>query len=265
MGPVPSVAPAPGAPEIARRFAEEGHVRLPGLFPAGEMAALVEHVAGLDPDQGAENPLSQGAMTFYSLLWPRSEVLRGILADPRLVAAVAAVLGPDLWVRWDQVVDKGPGAGIFPWHQDNEYSKLLDEHVQVWIALTPAGPDDGGLELVPRRHDRRLPHGLDGGHVVLEGPLPGEPVTVTAEAGDVVLFSSYTLHRTTPNVGERHRWVYVAEYLRLRDTDPFLDPPYYVVARGGRPAPEVVDKVPGDTLRNRLRYRRLVGLDWAER
>lgn len=257
-GPVP-------VDEIRRRFHDEGHVRLPGLFPATDMHELVEHVAGLDPDQGEQNPLSRGAMTFYSRLWPRSEVLQTLLADPHLVEAVGAVLGPDLWVRWDQAVDKGPGAGVFPWHQDNEYSKLRDEHVQVWIAMTSAAAEDGGLELVPVRHDRRLPHGLDGGHVVHEGELPVAPVAVTADAGDVVLFSSYTLHRTTPNTSDRHRWVYVAEYLRLRDTDPFLDPPYLVVSRGGRPAPEITDRLPGDTLRNRLRYRGVKHLPWEER
>jgi hypothetical protein len=251
--------------QIRRRFAAQGHVRLPGFFPPEQMAEMVEHVAGLDPDQGDENPLSRGAMTFYSRLWPRSERLRSLLADPRLLEAVGAILGPDLWVRWDQAVDKGPGAGVFPWHQDNEYSKLRDEHVQVWIAMTSATAEDGGLELVPVRHRRRLPHGLDDGHVVHEGEPTAPPVPVVADAGDVVLFSSYTLHRTTPNTGGRHRWVYVAEYLRLRDTDPFLEPPYLVVARGGQPALEVTDVLPGDTVRNRLRYRGVRDKPWAER
>lgn len=255
----------PDAADLRRRWEQEGHVRLPGLFPAEHMADLVEHVAGLDPDQGEENPLSRGAMTFYSRLWPRSERLRTLLADPRLLAVVGALLGPDLWVRWDQVVDKGPGAGIFPWHQDNGYSKLRSEHVQVWVALTDATSIDGGLELVPVRRPERLEHGLDGGHVVLDGPLPAQPVAIEAAAGDVVVFSSYTLHRTTPNTGERHRWVYVAEYLRLRDTDPFLEPPYLIVARDGRPALEITDQVPGDTWRNRLRYRSVLDKPWAER
>jgi hypothetical protein len=262
---LPSVDAGLPADEVRRRWEREGHVVLPGFFPSEQMADLVAHVAGLDPDQGDQNPLSRGAMTFYSRLWPRSEQLQALLADARLLEVVGALLGPDLWVRWDQVVDKGPGAGVFPWHQDNGYSKLRDEHVQVWIALTAAAPEDGGLELVPVRRPERLAHGLDGGHVVHEGPLPADPIAVSAEVGDVVLFSSYTLHRTTPNTSGRHRWVYVAEYLRLRDTDPFLEPPYLVVARGGRPALEITDEVPGDTWRNRRRYRSDLQKSWDER
>jgi hypothetical protein len=251
---------------VRRTFEEEGHVELRGLLAPERAAALVAHLEGLAPDEADENPLSRGPMAFYSRLWPRSEPLRRLLCEPALVAAVGAVLGGDLWVRWDQAVDKGPGAGIFPWHQDNEYSKLLSEHVQVWVALTSSDPEVGGLELVPRRLAARLPHHLEEGHVVYDGDVADGAVAIHAEPGDVVLFSSFTLHRTTPNVTDRHRWAYVAEYLSLDDTDPFLEPPYLVVARDGRPAPEVTDQRPGRWGPDeQARYAPLLDRPWEER
>jgi hypothetical protein len=252
--------------EVAATFASEGHVVLSGLVERERAAALVEHLQDLDADAAQENPLSRGAMAFYSLLWPRSEPLRSLLCDPSLVGAVGAVLGPDLWVRWDQAVDKGPGAGTFPWHQDNEYSKLLGEHVQAWVCLTPSRPEVGGLELVPRRLHARLPHRIEDGHVVLEPELPTMPVSLLAEPGDVVLFSSYTLHRTTPNTTDRHRWAYVAEYLPLHEPDPFLDPPYLVVARGGRPTCEVRQDRPWPWgAQQQDRYADLLAKPWHQR
>lgn len=252
--------------EIRAAFEQRGYVELPGLLSPERAGRLVAHLEGLDADQADDNPLSRGPMAFYSLLWPRSEPLRHLLADPSLVAAVRAVAGGDLWVRWDQAVDKGPGAGVFPWHQDNEYSKLASEHVQVWVALTESTADGGGLELVPRRLDRRLPHHLDDGHVVHAGELPEDPVAIAARPGDVVLFSSYTLHRTTPNTTDRHRWAYVAEYLRTADTDPYLPPPYLVVSRRGRAAPRITRRRPGWWRpANRRRYAGLADLPWEQR
>jgi hypothetical protein len=254
------------AAELRQTFELEGFVRLPGLIDPGRAASLVDHLQSLDADDAEENPLSRGSMAFYSLLWPRSAPLRELLCDPALVAAVAAVLGPDLWVRWDQAVDKGPGSGVFPWHQDNEYSKLLGEHVQAWICLTPSSPEVGGLELVPRRLATRLPHHVDDGHVVFDGELPEVATTILADPGDVVLFSSFTLHRTTPNTTDRHRWAYVAEYLALDEPDPFLDPPYLVVCRDGQPRCEVEHDPPWTwDEAQQVRYADLLAKPWHER
>lgn len=71
------------------------------------------------------------------------------------------------------------------------------------LAIDPAGPDNGGLELVPGRHDRLLtpegePADLD------PSELPGV-VSMTLDAGDLVIFSLLTPHQSGPNRSSRQR------------------------------------------------------------
>jgi hypothetical protein len=82
-----------------------------------------------------------------------------------------------------------------------------------------------------------LPHTQVGSHKSYTGPTDGA-VSVEAEAGDIVLFSSKLLHYTSPNVTEFDRWAYVVEYMQKAHFDPYIEGPYFMVSKDGRSAPE---------------------------
>lgn len=88
--------------------------------------------------------------------------------------------------------------------------------------------------MAPGSHRTPLPHRRVGSHVAWDGE-PESPQLIEAEAGDVVLFSSFLLHRTQPNVSNERRWAYVIEYMSTAHFDPYVDSPYLMVARHGRP------------------------------
>jgi len=235
-------------------FHRDGYVALPGWFDRPTVDALRGHIENVADQRRATSGLDDGAMTFLSLLYPLSDALQTFVSDQHLLDAVCPLLGPDVWVRWDQAVVKAPGAPAFPWHQDNGYSLLRDAYLQAWIALTDAGPDDGGLWVAPGTHRRPRSHHHVGGQVEVD-EAPSEAVALSARAGDLVLFSSRLLHTTTPNTSARERWVYVVEFMDRRDHDPFVEPPYLTVARHGRSAPSWSTWPPGRrSLRNQLRY-----------
>jgi hypothetical protein len=81
-------------------------------------------------------------------------------------------------------------------------------------------------------------------HTVYDG-TPEAPVFISANAGDVVVFSSFLLHSTQPNTTQQTRWAYVVEYMSLDHFDPSIDPPYFVVARDGQSNPEFVQTYRG--------------------
>lgn len=212
-------------------FESKGYTIARGFFSPDETAELLHHIQAAQEDKA--DVLDRGELRFVSNAYRRSEFIRQFIAQPRLVEFLSEIIGPDFWVRWDQAVEKAPGAPEFPWHQDNGYSGLLDQHYQLWIAMTPGTRENGGLWLQPSSERQLLPHERRGNHMVYKGQ-PTQPTFIEAEVGDVVVFSSFTLHATTPNVSDAARWAYVVEYMSLDHIDPTGDPPYFVAARHGR-------------------------------
>jgi hypothetical protein len=241
-------------------FIERGYVVARKMFSKEDMALFIAEIKKARPYRPGPDHLDRGTLRFYSNLFHGSPAIRAYLTRRELLEFVMPVAGPDLWVRWDQAVEKGPHSGVFPWHQDNGYSGLLDEHFQLWIALSEMTRDNGGLWLVPGSQKRLLPHRTVGNHREAKGaelydaPESGR-VFIEADVGDVVLFSSYTLHKTYENSGTAARWAYVAEFLPLRCYDPTALRPYFVAARDGTAAREFTDSVPGSrSFRQRIRY-----------
>lgn len=225
--------PGPAGIVDLARYRTEGWLALPGLFRADEVATVLAAVRA-DTDLDEANELSSGTMRFASNVYRRSATVRDLLLDPRILTVVGALVGPSAWCRWDQAVLKGPGAGTFPWHQDNGYTRLDHEHLQIWIALTDAPPERGGLWVEPGGHTGDREHRWVGSHVEVVTP-PAATVPVTARAGDVVAFSSRLPHATSPNTTALDRWVYVAEFLPCSVGDPSVPPPHLVVLDDGRP------------------------------
>ncbi|MEO6593255.1 MAG: phytanoyl-CoA dioxygenase family protein [Planctomycetota bacterium] len=100
----------------------------------------------------------------------------------------------------------------------------------------------------------KRPHEFQGTHAYNPG-REAEAVFIPAEPGDVLVFSSLMLHKTNANTSNDSRLAYVIEYMRMRDFDPFIEPPFLIVARDGEPAQRLVQRRPGSLgVRNQLRY-----------
>lgn len=233
---------------LVDQFAKDGFVVSRRMFSPEQMRDFIAEIQSFEHKSDRAEPLDQGGMRFYSDIFRQSELIQRFITAPALIDFLTRIAGPDLWVRWDQAVAKGPHSGVFAWHQDNGYNRLPQQHYQVWIALSEMRKDNGGLWLVPGSHKRRLPHARVANHFAAVGsdryddPDSGR-VFIEADAGDVVIFSSLTLHKTYENVTEKSRWAYVAEVMRMSDFDPTVKPPYFVAARDGRSVCEFVDKL----------------------
>lgn len=238
--------------QVLEKFRRNGFFTLKGFFSPDEAKLLLEAIK--NTGTSSSELLTRGAMTFRSQAFMHDKFIQEFISQQKIVNLLKIVAGPDLWVRWDQAVAKGPGADIFPWHQDNGYNGLRTEFYQLWISLTNATADNGGLLLQPGSHKKPLPHKKVGHEMVYTG-IPESPILIEAEPGDITLFSSFLLHSTNPNTTQDDRWAYVIEYMPLDDYDPTLKPPYFVVARDGKSCPEFVDSQKGSkNIFNRLKY-----------
>lgn len=219
-------------------FETQGYTICRNFFSQQEIAELFD-VMRQTPDDG-EGTLSKSYMKFHSNTFYESSYLQSFITQKKIVDFIKDFMGPNIWVRWDQAVEKRPGGEEFPWHQDNGYSSTKETYYQFWIALTDMTVDNGGLWIQPGSHKHGvLPHEMVDGHLVCDTKI-SEPVFIEAKPGDIILFSSLTLHRTLPNTTSESRWAYVIEYMSLDYYDPFIEPPYFVAARNGEPCPEFI-------------------------
>lgn len=239
--------------EIKTAFNQDGFFVCKGLFSAEEMQILLQDIQAAQR-RYEKDDLTKGSMTFKSSVFFQSQKIQQFISQQKIIDLLNIIIGPDIWVRWDQAVAKGPGSATFPWHQDNNYSKLKDPHYQLWIALTESNANNGGLLLQPSSHKQIFSYQYQGYEVVSD-EVPQNPVLVTAKPGDVVIFSSFTLHSTTPNITQDDRWAYVVEYMSIDHYDPYIEPPYFLVAKNGKSHPEFVNSYRGsNNLRSRWKY-----------
>lgn len=236
-------------------FEEQGFTICRRFFSRDEVAATVRAIEAAQPRDALPSELDKGGLTFKHNIHHGSRYLQGFISQEKVVRFLAPIVGPGIWVRWDQGIAKAQGAPQFPWHQDNGYNRLKQAHFQFWVALSRIDAQTGLLWLQPGSHRLGvLPHRRDGTHQAGPGDI-AQAVSVQAEPGDVILFSSLMLHRTDPNVSDAPRLVYVVEYMSLDQIDPYVDPPYFIAARAGRPCGEFVSEQPGmRRARNRLLY-----------
>ena len=233
--------------ERATQFDRDGYIVSRGMFTPTEMRDFIAECWSFEvKGSHRPEPNSKGTMQFYSEIFRRSELVRRFITQKTLIDFLVPITGPDLWMRWDQAVAKGPGSGVFAWHTDTGYDLLPQPHFEVWIALSESRPDNGGLWVVPGSHKVRQRHRRVGKHLEAIGSErydapDGGKLFIEANEGDVILFSSLLLHKTYENTTEKSRWAYVGEMLKLGDYDPTSKPPYFVVAKDGKPACEFVD------------------------
>ena len=240
------------------QFKKDGYVFIKNFFTPEEITNLMTEIKSAKTRSGVSG-IDREALTFYSSLFFYSRPLQSFVAQQRIIDLLTPIIGSDFWVRWDQAVAKEPGSGTFPWHQDNAYSHLKDGYYQLWIAMTEMSADNGGLWLVPGSHKHLLPHQRVGNHLKWEGTSENA-VFIAAEPGDIVLFSSFLLHKTTPNVTKNPRWTYVIEYMSIDHFDPGVEPPYFIVGRNGRSQQEFVLFYRGRL--NPMNHMKYLGFRW---
>ncbi len=129
-----------------------------------------------------------------------------------------ATLGEDAYLFWEQYVIKGTDPdSSFAWHQDSGYVHEDHEpYLTCWIALDDVTEENGAVYLLPysrsgiKSYVKHIPDPVIGDRIAYFGSDPGIPMT--GPAGTIVVFSSVVLHRSGPNLTDRLRRAYLAQY-----------------------------------------------------
>lgn len=196
-----------------RRASQIAHGDLP---PGGEKMV----VRDVRVAKGEYKP-ADPEMGVWKLLQPdwHDETFRDFPANKRLLDVVEQVIGPDIKCFLTMMIYKPPKLDDVhhPWHQDKQYFNFgpADQIMGTWIALDATDGDNGTMRFLPGSHKQEVAHEYDSGPrqnfgilYAKDFPIPHpDEVTVELGPGDGVFFHSLLLHRTGPNVTDRHRRV----------------------------------------------------------
>ena len=150
------------------------------------------------------------------------EAFRGIALDPRLLAAVEELIGPDIDIYGDGIFAKPAREGsVVPPHQDMPYWSFRPyKLVTAWIALQPATLENGCVRfLAGSNRLGMLEHAASG--VTGNSRAVAHPElidwraerAVELDAGDVCFHHCLTVHRSEPNRSARSRRGYTVIYM----------------------------------------------------
>lgn len=143
-----------------------------------------------------------------------------VARHPAIVELLCGILGPEVDCFNSQFIFKNPGAWGQPWHQDSLYFDLdRVPQVGMWLATSPARPDNGCLFVAPGSHREPLHHhipdrrpGANLGYLeIVDHDFSGE-VAVEMEPGDVLVFHSFLMHRSGDNRSASRRTALVHHY-----------------------------------------------------
>ena len=205
-------------------FDRNGFIRIENAFTADELTRVE---AAIDPIEAAHEKFvaeqqggnfrltSTGAITFTAHIVKQSQVLRDFAAHMAIRDICHDLIGGAVRLYWDQsVYKKTDKKQEFPWHQDNGYTFIEpQQYLTFWIPLVDVDEENGCPWIVPGMHRGgtlehwRTPIGLK----CLEESE--DAVAVPAKAGDIILFSSLSPHRTGPNMRDGSvRKAYILQY-----------------------------------------------------
>lgn len=229
---------------IRRRFADSGYVAAmaqelidiirsdpPSAHP-GKPAYKIDGALLIQPESKrpahAVEPEDFVAKVFNAHLVGRA---KAFAASADASGIVADLLGPDIDVFQTQFILKNPGAWGQPWHQDSYYFNFEQQpQIGLWLALTDATLENGCLHVIPGSHTRPIePHkpdrrdGANQGYLEIPGLDNAASVPVLMDAGDLLVFHSYLIHRSTDNVAASRRAAMVYHYGRADSVN--LAPP----------------------------------------
>lgn len=220
-------------PEQIRNFEHDGYLApLPVVAPA-EMRALRGKLEAFEREHAdAVGKLEQNPHLLFR--W-----LDGLIRSPRLLDALADLLGPNLYCLVTAFRRKEPGAGTYAaWHQDAYYLKYDPFFVTCLIAFTEQTAENGCLRVIPGSHAwDLLPHeDTDDRRNILTRSQritvdfdASKAVPVELKAGQAMVFRDRVVHGSPANASTERRIAYLidvvpahAKRIGSRDTGTLL-------------------------------------------
>jgi hypothetical protein len=220
--------------EQLAEYGETGFVRIKGFSDAATCQAMLDRVVALSEAHAAGDRSVGWVLPEANLAGAtgrpaelvakifrihRDPVFQKWISSPEVTDIAAGIVGPEVDCFLSQFIFKNPGAWGQPWHQDSYYFAFEPARpiVGLWLAVTEATLENGCLHVVPRSQREPVHEHVDdlrpganlGYREIVDHDMSGA-IPVLMDAGDLLVFDSHLMHRSTDNVsgGIRAAMVY---------------------------------------------------------
>ncbi|MGC4938092.1 phytanoyl-CoA dioxygenase family protein [Kribbella sp. DT2] len=210
--------------DLKKSFDRDGYVVLEQALSPGEVGKLLDEavricrgeLGAIDGAQPAvPGETDEDVLRRYLCIhYPHklSELMLATMRHPAVVAALTAVIGENVKGMQSMLFIKSEGKPGQAWHQDEMFIPTRDRSLTAaWIALDDATTENGCLWVLPGSHRRGViypnrEHDDPKYDCTVESygfPYDdADAVPVELEAGSVLLFNGYLLHKSLPNTGK---------------------------------------------------------------
>jgi hypothetical protein len=194
-----------------------------GSRDADTSVVVPEQQPDIEPGTGPEDSVSK----IFRLA--RHRVFHDFMTSPEVIELVTQVLGmADVDNFLSQFIFKSPGAWGQPWHQDSLYFPFEPARpvIGVWLAVTRATLKNGCLHVLPGSH-REPVHahvpdsrpGANFGYFEIVDHDMACATPVLMEPGDLLVFDSHLMHRSTDNESDGRRAAMVYHFAQADTID----------------------------------------------
>ncbi len=164
-------------------------------------------------------------------IWTKSDAVKRLVFSKRLAGIASELMGVrGVRLYHDQALYKEPGGGYTPWHADQFYWPLSNDHTTtVWIPLQATPLDMGPLEFAAKSNELSAGRTLsisDESEQEISDFLADdafEHVVEPFDLGEVSFHAGWTYHRAGPNSTDEARRVmcviYMDEAIRLKEPE----------------------------------------------
>ena len=222
-------------------YQRQGHVHLPGLLSADEVAAyrpVINHAA--DAFNTESRPMEERdtyGKAFLQImnLWTKDEAVRRFVFARRFAKIAAELMGVDgVRLYHDQALFKEPGGGPTPWHQDQYYWPLgTDNTITMWMPLVDVPDEVGTMTFATGSREMGFLGDFeisDESDQIFDNLVKDNGLQLHnyggMKAGDATFHSGWTLHgapgNPTANMREVMTIIYFADETKV--TDPGDNP-----------------------------------------
>jgi ectoine hydroxylase-related dioxygenase (phytanoyl-CoA dioxygenase family) len=198
-------------PDQVAAYHRDGFLVVDNVFSPAEVEAL--KAASAESAIVDEQRASGADSNTYHLLGltQKHPLFLDLVRDPRMVAKLVPLIGPDIQLHHSKLATKPtrPGAGAYAWHQDLAYFPHTNTDLAtIMVMLDDCDEDNGCMRMIPGSHqggllDHRINGYFSGG---LSKNLPYDLGTpITPKAGGISIHHCLTLHGSAANKSGRPR------------------------------------------------------------